>query len=146
MTRTCPFCSSPARWVALLSQGGSTGKSTLNTIRKLLARFSLLSGDGCSSGGCKSGPRLRSATRLYTNHAELVRTRREAARALGLCTTCQRHRAAEGYAQCRHCQEARARKKRMARRIGTKRCPCGQPATNIWSGEYICPDCMRKET
>jgi len=70
---------------------------------------------------------------------------REAARKLGLCTTCRKLKARPGYSQCGHCQKERARKKRMARRIGTKLCPCGQPAVNIWCGEYICPDCMKRE-
>lgn len=146
--RLCPICNSPARWLALLEQGGEIGKhikmTITQTVRQLLARESVLF-DGCFSGGNPNRTRLRHASRRFLSQAEKMRAYREASRKLGLCTNCRRRQAKPGCAQCGECQKERARRKRMARRIGTKPCPCGKPAVNIWSGEYICADCMRKE-
>lgn len=144
----CPLCKSPARWLALLEQGGDVGKhikrQITETIKNLLSRESVLS-DGCSSEGIQNRTRLRHASRLFQSPADMMRVYREAARRLGLCTNCRKRKAKAGYSQCAECQKERARRKRMARRIGTKQCPCGNPAVNIWSGEYICAECMRRE-
>lgn len=144
----CPLCKSPARWLALLEQGGDVGKhikrQITETIKNLLSRKSVLS-DGCSSEGIQNRTRLRHASRLFQSPADMMRVYREAARKLGLCTNCRKRKAKAGYSQCAECQKERARRKRMARRIGTKQCPCGNPAVNIWSGEYICAECMRRE-
>ena len=139
----CPFCNSPARWVALLAQGGADRKTITKTLEHFLARVSAVLRDGASLGDAKSGLRMRSATQR--SHTDYVRAWRAANNLLGLCSYCHRRARRPGYSQCRQCQEARARKKRMARRIGSKRCPCGQPAVNIRCGEYICAECMRKE-
>jgi hypothetical protein len=144
----CPLCKSPARWVALLEQGGEVGKhikrTITQTINLLLARESVLSG-ACLLEGKSNRTRLRGATRRFLTNADKMRAYRHASKALGLCSNCRRRKAKPGCAQCGECQKERARRKRMARRIGTKPCPCGKPAVNIWSGEYICADCMRRE-
>lgn len=145
----CPICSSPARWLALLEQGGDLGKhikrTITQTIARLFARGSALS-DGCSGEGALRLGRLRHASRRFHTHSQLERAYRAAARKLGLCTTCRKRKAKPGYSQCGECQKERARRKRMARRIGGKRCACGQPAVNIRAGEYVCSTCLLIET
>jgi hypothetical protein len=144
----CPFCQSPARWVALLEQGGQLGrhlkKTLTQTIIKMLARGEALS-VGCSPVEPGTKLRLRSATRRFPSAADRARAYRNASRALGLCPDCRRAQATPGYALCAGCRASRARRKRMARRLGTKPCACGQPAVNILRGEYICARCYRLE-
>lgn len=148
MTSICPICKSPARWVALLEQGGELGlhvkRTITRTINNMLARSSALS-DGCLSEGPCSKLRLRSATRRFFSTADKMRAYRNASKSLGLCPECRRTKAPAGYVLCANCRSERARRKRMARRIGKKPCACGQPAVNILHGEYICADCWRIE-
>lgn len=70
---------------------------------------------------------------------------RAAARALGLCPECRTRKATAGFVLCGACRSERARRKRMARRIGSRKCPCGEPAVNVRSGVYICAGCQRKD-
>jgi hypothetical protein len=144
----CPFCNSPSRWVALLEQGGELGKHIKQTITKtinnMIARGLALS-DGCSSWEPETKLRLRSATRRFISQSDRNRAYRNASKSLGLCPECRRTKAPAGYVLCANCRDERARRKRMARRIGKKPCACGQPAVNILHGEYICAECWRIE-
>jgi hypothetical protein len=146
--QTCPLCNSPARWVALLEQGGELGrhvKQTITqTINKMLARAEALS-DGCSVRGLATKHRLRGAARRFLSSADKMRAYRNALKSLGLCPECGRTKASPGYVLCANCRSQRARRRRMARRIGKKPCACGQPAVNILRGEYICSECWRIE-
>lgn len=145
----CPICKSPARWLALLDQEGEIGKhikrTITETVEKLLSRASVSLGC-CSLVGNTEPTRLRHASRRFSSPAKMMRVYRESARKLGLCTNCRKRQAKPGCAQCATCQKERAKRKRMARRIGTKTCPCGNPAVNIRSGEYVCASCLMKET
>lgn len=84
-------------------------------------------------------------TRSWESPAVYMRARRAAYRTAGVCTACGWRTPESGRVRCHICNSWLAWKKRKRRRIGLARCPCGNPAVNVYLGEYICPECMKKE-